>query len=105
VFASNLGTPLDESNERKQFHTILDQAGLPRRGPHQMRHTFASLLLLAGMSITYVSRQLGHRNAATTLQVYADTTIEKGVERLDEHRPSVARPLHKPALLRLRRTA
>ncbi len=32
-----------------------------RRGPHQMRHTFASLLLQDGAPITYVSRQLGHR--------------------------------------------
>jgi integrase len=36
-----------------------------------MRHTFASLLLLDGVPITYVSRQLGHKDASLTLRVYA----------------------------------
>ena len=42
VFASVTGTALDESNVRKAFNRILDAAELDRRGPHQMRHTFAS---------------------------------------------------------------
>ena len=45
VFASVTGTALDESNVRKALNRILDVAGLHRRGPHQMRHTFASQLL------------------------------------------------------------
>ena len=88
VFASVCGTALDESNVRKAFNRILDRAELRRRGPHQMRHTFASLLLAAGEPITYVSRQLGHRDSAITLRVYAhwlpDTTMQKGVDRLDD---------------------
>ena len=84
---------------RKAFNQILDKAELRRRGPHQMRHTFASLLLQAAEPITYVSRQLGHRDSAITLRVYAhwlpETTGRKGVDRLDEN-PAVAQPLHKP---------
>ena len=53
-----------------------------------MRHTFASLLLQAGVPITYVSRQLGHRDSAITLRVYAhwlpEAGAEKGVDRLDD---------------------
>ncbi len=67
---------------------ILDKAELHRRGPHQMRHTFASLLLQAGVPITYVSSQLGHRDSAITLRVYAhwlpEAGAEKGVDRLDD---------------------
>ena len=41
-----------------------------------------------GEPITYVSRQLGHKDASITLRVYAhwlpDTTARKGVDRLDE---------------------
>ena len=70
VFASDAGTPLDESNVRKAFNRVLDTAELHRRGPHQMRHTFASLLLAAGEPITYVSQQLGHRDPSITLRVY-----------------------------------
>ena len=71
IFPSSTGTWLDESKMRKAFNQLLDRAGLHRRGPHQMRHTFASLLLQAGAPITYVSRQLGHRDSAITLRVYA----------------------------------
>ena len=88
VFPSSTGTPLDESKVRKAFHQVLDRAGLHGRGPHQMRHTFASLLIQAGVPITYVSRQLGHRDSAITLRVYAhwlpETGAEKGVDRLDD---------------------
>ena len=50
---------------------MLDAAGLYRPGPHQMRHTFAGKLRQDGAPITYVSRQLGHKDAAITLRVYA----------------------------------
>src|SRR4029079_15677776 len=87
VFASVTGTALDESNVRKAFNRILDAAGLHRRGPHQMRHTFASLLLQHGAPITYVSQQLGHRDAAITLRVYAhwlpSASDVRAVDRLD----------------------
>ena len=53
-----------------------------------MRHTFASLLLQAGVPITYVSKQLGHRDASITLRVYAhwlpDSGAERGVDQLDD---------------------
>ncbi len=87
VFATSTGTPFDDSNVRKAFARILTKADLHWRGPHQMRHTFASLLLQAGAPITYVSRQLGHRDSAITLRVYAhwlpEAGPEKGVDRLD----------------------
>jgi integrase len=90
VFASVTGTALDEANVRKAFNRILDAADLDRRGPHQMRHTFASLLLQDGAPITYVSRQLGHKDASITLRVYAHwlpESNEKLVDVLDDAAP------------------
>ena len=53
-----------------------------------MRHTFASLPLQAGVPITYVSRQLGHRDSAITRRVYAhwlpEAGADRGVDRLDD---------------------
>jgi integrase len=57
-------TALDESNVRKAFNRILEKAELRLRGPHQIRHTFASLRLQDGAPITYVSRQLAHKDSA-----------------------------------------
>jgi integrase len=92
VFASVTGTAMDESNVRKAFNRMLDAAGLHRRGPHQLRHTFASLLLQKGSPITYVSRQLGHHDASITLRVYAhwvpDSSTVKAVDLLDDTQPS-----------------
>ena len=57
-----------------------------------MRHTFASLLLETGVPITYVSQQLGHKDASTTLRVYAhwlpDVTARRDVARLDDTSPA-----------------
>ena len=94
VFASVSGTALDESNVRKALNRVLDAAGLHRRGPHQLRHTFASQLLQDGAPITCVSRQLGHKDAAITLRVYAhwlpDASKDKLVNLLDDTHPSAS---------------
>jgi integrase len=75
----------------KAFNRILDAAGLHRRGPHQMRHTFASLLLSDGVPILYVSRQLGHRDPSITLHAYAHwmpaASDVRAVDLLDDARP------------------
>jgi len=38
---------------------------------HDLRHTFASLLIAQGENVVWVSRQLGHESPNTTLRVYA----------------------------------
>jgi len=38
---------------------------------YDLRHTYASQLLAAGVPLTYVSAQLGHAKPTTTLQHYA----------------------------------
>jgi Phage integrase family len=79
VFASVTGTALDEANVRKAFNRILDAAELDRRGPHQMRHTFASLLLQDGAPLIYFSRQLGHKDASSeSLVDVLDATAPHG---------------------------
>ena len=38
---------------------------------HDLRHTFASLLIAQRADVVFVSRQMGHANPAITLSVYA----------------------------------
>ena len=58
-----------------------------------MRHTYASSLLQEGIPITYVSRQLGHKDSSTTLRVYAhwlpDLSQVRLVDVLDDKAPNV----------------
>ena len=50
---------------------ILERADLPGRTPKDLRDTFASQLVSAGIPILYVSRQLGHSTTAVTERHYA----------------------------------
>ena len=61
----------DESQVRKVFKWILRQAELPHFRVYDLRHTYASALLSAGVPLLYVSKQLGHRKPTTTLKYYA----------------------------------
>jgi integrase len=46
------------------------QLGIPSITIHGLRHTHASLLLFAGVSIASVARRLGHASMTTTQKVY-----------------------------------
>jgi integrase len=72
VFTSQLGTPIHWSVVGpRALNPALRKAGLPPLRWHDLRHTFASLLIAGGANITFVSRQLGHSSSQITLRVYA----------------------------------
>jgi site-specific recombinase XerD len=52
------------------FRTVVTTAGLADVTPHVLRHTFASQLAIAGVSIFKISAWLGHASVVTT-QIYA----------------------------------
>ena len=71
VFPSSSGGPMLADNLRKrEWAKTIDLAGVPRRTPHEARHTCASLLLGAGEPVLSVSRLLGHEDVSTTLSKY-----------------------------------
>ena len=73
------------------FKRVLEKAGLRHIRIHDLRHTYTTLLLQAGAPITYLSAQLGHRNASITLRVYAHylpSAAQQEVDRLDTTEPS-----------------
>jgi integrase len=49
---------------------LCKKSGIPIISVHGLRHTHASLLLYAGVSIASVARRLGHSNMNTTQQTY-----------------------------------
>ena len=40
--------------------------------PHDLRHTCASLAVVAGVNVLALQRMLGHKSAKVTLDTYAD---------------------------------
>lgn len=72
VFTSRVGTPLQWANlSARGLQPALKKAGIQPLRWHDLRHTFASLLIAGGANITFTSRQLGHSSSQITLGVYA----------------------------------
>ena len=71
VFPSPDGSVLDPDNLIKRyFLPCIEHAGLRRFRFHDMRHTFGSLLIQDGASITYVKEQMGHSSIPVTVDTY-----------------------------------
>ncbi|MEW5908553.1 MAG: site-specific integrase [Thermodesulfobacteriota bacterium] len=80
------GDYLPQNTVRNVFNRILRKAGLRKVRIHDMRHTFASLLLSNGESPVYVKEQLGHSSISITVDIYGHlipSSNRKAVNRLD----------------------
>ncbi len=56
--------------KNRHFYKCLEKAKLRRIRFHDLRHTFASLLIQNGESLAYVKEQLGHASIKMTVDVY-----------------------------------
>ena len=71
IFENEAGGFLDMKNLKKRhFKKCLEKAGLRCIRFHDLRHTFASLLIQNGESLTYIKEQLGHSSIKITVDVY-----------------------------------
>jgi len=72
---------------KRSFHTSLRKAGIKDFHFHDMRHTFASHLVMAGVDLTTVSKLLGHKTLTMTLRYshLAPEHMVKAVGVLDEN--------------------
>jgi integrase len=67
-------------------------ARLRTRSPHDLRHTYATILLMAHISPAYVQKQLGHHSISMTVDIYGHWIPGEGRERLDKVLRPKARP-------------
>ncbi|PQP33140.1 site-specific integrase [Desulfobacteraceae bacterium SEEP-SAG10] len=72
VFPNKAGNPINHNNlVNRHFNPALESAGLPKIRFHDLRHTYASLLIEQGENIKYIQSQLGHSSPTVTLNIYA----------------------------------
>ena len=64
----------------RDFRVLCDKAGVTGVRLHDLRHYVATRLLAAGIDVRTVAGRLGHRNPATTLNVYAHFVPEADQE-------------------------
>ncbi|MHB8757113.1 MAG: site-specific integrase [Bacillota bacterium] len=70
VFAGPSGEALDPRSVSRQFERRLKRCGLPPVRFHDIRHTFATVALEAGVPLKVVSEMLGHEKISTTGDIY-----------------------------------
>ncbi|MHC1725096.1 MAG: tyrosine-type recombinase/integrase [Syntrophobacteraceae bacterium] len=69
---------------QNSMRRICRLAKVRRRHPHDLRHTYASLLLMEHISPAYVQRQLGHYSIRMTVDIYGHWIPGEGRERLNQ---------------------
>lgn len=70
VFGSTATSPFTPTAVRKRALTAWRRAGLKPIGLHECRHTFASLLIAAGVNAKAITAYLGHGSIRTTFDLY-----------------------------------
>jgi integrase len=87
VFCSEVGGLLHPHNVRDRiFYGLLTKAKLRKVRFHDLRHSFASLLLQNGESPVYVKDQMGHSSIQVTVDLYGHLIPggnKQAVDRLD----------------------
>lgn len=71
VFSTLLGKPLNPSSVTREFSRIARKARLENVRFHDLRHTFASLMLQCGVAPKIISEALGHASVAFTMDTYS----------------------------------
>ena len=72
--------PWRPDSTSRAFRMLCDQAGVSGVRLHDLRHYVATRLLASGIDVRTVAGRLGHRNPATTLNVYAHFVPEADEE-------------------------
>ena len=72
----------------KYLTELCEKAGVPVISLHGLRHTHASLLIFAGVSIASIAKRLGHSNMTTTQKTYLHIIKElenKDNDKITQH--------------------
>lgn len=65
------GSPIHPERFTKWFYRRARAAGLPKIRLHDVRHSYATAALAAGIPAKVVSERLGHANIAITMDTYS----------------------------------
>lgn len=70
IFAGDDGRPITYEALRYQIQVACDKAGVPYKGQHVFRHTFATNCYYRGCNVKILSKLLGHSDVTITYNIY-----------------------------------
>ncbi len=76
--------PYSQRKIQSLVKKVCRAAGLRLRHPHDLRHTYATILLMSHRSPAYVQKQLGHYSIQMTVDIYGHWFPGEGRDNLDE---------------------
>jgi integrase len=94
LFTNRDGRPMRRNALGESWGRLRSNLELPAeaRGWHSLRHTYASWLIEAGLSVKTVQARLGHASATETLEVYSHLWPDSD----DDTRAAIESRLHDP---------
>ena len=82
--SSTKGTGVFVRAYQRSFEICLKNLGIPHKGFHALRHTFATRAIECGMDVKTLSEILGHKNATVTLNKYVHSFMEHKKEMMNK---------------------
>jgi site-specific recombinase XerD len=100
IFAKGNGKPLTYSGLRKAFDRVVRVAGITDFTFHDLRHSFASRLVMAGVDLVTVKELLGHKDIQMTMRYSHPVPAHKraAVKILDRVTANLTTPSEKKVL-------
>lgn len=86
VFTTSRGTRINARNLARAFYGAMEKGRIENFRFHDLRHTFATRLVQAGIDLYKVQRLLGHKTPAMTQRYahHSPESLRDGVEALDK---------------------
>lgn len=87
IFTTDDGRIMNPTTGPKWFSEFLKKHGFPHIRFHDLRHTFATLLISYNVDVKTVSHKLGHASATTTMNFYVhnlESTDKASAELLED---------------------
>ena len=105
VYPSPDGKLIDANNFRHRvFKKARDRAGFSDVRFHDLRHTYAALMVAAGAHAKYLQVQMGHSSIKVTLDRYGDLNpdanraVLSALDVLTNHTDELSHPIETPSI-------
>lgn len=76
VFTTKLGLMIDARNLTRAYTRLLKSTGIPHKGFHSIRHSYATRLFERGVAPKKVQKLMGHKDITTTMNIYTHINSE-----------------------------